>query len=168
MLLSNIIQDNTKMNENEEYIFFYRDRNIIINTGKKTNITGEIIYYAQADFNNVFAVAECKEKALENCVKKIKFVVSLLEKDVKLISQPQAITLAKKYFEENFTNKELIKNGLDALSYNVVVEDEIFIFSVTAFNSHESVDSNKMNVIAIVYINLVTSECDMIENRRAI
>ena len=113
-------------------------------------------------------MAECKEKALENCVKKIKFVVSLLEKDVKLISQQQAITLAKKYFEENFTNKELIKNCFDALSYNAVVEDETFIFSVTAFNFHESVDSNKMNVIAIVYINLVTSECDMIENRRAI
>ena len=66
-----------KMNENDEYIFYYKNRNFLIKTGKRTEDTGDTVYYARTEFKNILALAECKEKALENCVKKIKFKISL-------------------------------------------------------------------------------------------
>lgn len=152
------------MNKNEEYFFAYKGRDIIIKIGKKNNIEGVAVFYAKTNFNNIFALAECQEKALENCIKKIKFYISLLEKNINLISQDKAIMLAKKYFQENFRNKELIKCHLSKLSYNIYVENEILTFSITVSNFQELLDNNSMNIIAVVYVNLITTECDMVEN----
>jgi len=152
------------MKKNEKYFFAYKGKNIIIKTGKKNSIEGETIYYAKTNYNDICALGECKEKALENCIKKIKFNISLLERDITLISQNKAIMLAKKYFEENFRNKDLIKHKADILSYNIFVENEIFTFTITASIFDEIIDSSSMNIIAIIYINLITNECDMVEN----
>lgn len=118
------------MKKNEEYLFFYKENKIVIKTGKKIDIGGEIIYYAYTDFKHLLALAECREKALENCVKRIKFAIQLSEKNIILMRQDQATILAKKYFEENYINKTSIKDHYATLSYGVSVEDEILTLIV--------------------------------------
>lgn len=155
---------NKNMNAVEEYNYFYKDRKIIIKAGKESDLSGDALYYAKANFKGILALAECKEKALENCIKKIKFSISLLEKKIGLIEQNKAIVLAKKCFEKNFSNKEIIKCYRNKLSYNIFVEDETLTLTVTVSNNYEISDVKEMDVIAIIYVNLITGECDIIEN----
>ena len=86
------------MDEIEKYSYFYKEKKILIETGKKHDNTGEMIYYAKSGFGNIVALAECKDAALEKCVKKIKFSMSLSEKNIILMKQEQAVALAKRYF----------------------------------------------------------------------
>lgn len=153
------------MKKNEEYLFFYKENKIVIKTGKKIDIGGEIIYYAYTDFKHLLALAECREKALENCVKRIKFAIQLSEKNIILMRQDQATTLAKKYFEENYINKTSIKDHYATLSYGVSVEDEILTLIVYNWEFCHSTDDSKPKIVAYIYVNLLTGECDMIENK---
>lgn len=153
------------MKDNEEYVFNYEGNRIIIKTGKAIDVDGGIVYCAYTRFKKLNALAECKEKALENCVKRIKFAVMLSKRKVKLINRNQATILAKKYFSDNYTNKSLIKDRYKTLSYSVFVEDDILTFTVLGSLSCNSTSDDKLDTIAFIFVNLLTGECDMIENK---
>lgn len=156
------------MKDKEEFCFRYKNNNIVIRTGKKNDVTGEVIYYARTNFKNILALAECKEKALENCVNRIKFSFLLSEKKISLISQKQAILLAKKYFEENTSDKSLIKEHADKLSYSFGAEDKIFTLNVILSDCQKLNENDTKEMIAIIYVDLITGKCDMIEKRYAL
>lgn len=156
------------MNVIEEYNYSYEDRNIIIKVGKKSNTLGETLYFAKTNYKHIIAFAECKEKVLENCIKKIKFSIALFEKKINLIEQNQAINSAKKCFEDNFMNNETINYYKDNLSYNIFVEDEILTLNVTVSKVDNSIKSKSMDVVAVVYVNLITGECDIIKNTQVL
>ncbi len=148
------------MNAFGRYNYFYKNRNIIITVWRKSS-NDETVYLAKSDFKNISAMAECWEKALENCVKRIKFAFSLLEKEVCLIDQDQAVILAKRHFEKY--NNELFKRYKDRLSYSVFVEDELMTLDVLISEENIPLKDKSLTTIAIVYANLITGECDMVE-----
>lgn len=153
------------MKDKEEFNFYFKNENIVIKTGKKNDVTGNVIYYAKTNFRNILALAECKEKALEICVNRIKFSFLLSEKEISLITQKQAILLAKKYFEENFSDKSVMKDHFDKLSYSFGAEDKVFTFNVI-LSGYQKLNENDIGeIIAIIYVDLITGKCDMIEKR---
>lgn len=154
------------INEIEEYSFSYKDKKYDIKTGKQKDVSGDMLYYAKSNFKNILSLAESKETALENCIKKIKFTVSLIDKKINLIDEKEAVILAKKYFQNYYQQKDILKNSTKKISYNIYVEDEILTFNITASKDVESsFNSKKLYVIAIIYVNLITGECDMIEKK---
>lgn len=142
----------------KKYNYLHNDNKIIIKVGKKSNDLGENIYYARANYKNIIAFAECEESALENCVKKIKFSTALLERKIELLKEEVAVGLAKTFFENNFSNRELTYNHKNNLSYGIFVEDDLLTLNVTIS------DGKVTDIIAIIYVNLVTGECDMVES----
>lgn len=73
-----------------------------------------------------------------------------------------------KCFEDNFMNNETINYYKDNLSYNIFVEDEILTLNVTVSKVDNSIKSKSMDVVAVVYVNLITGECDIIKNTQVL
>jgi hypothetical protein len=142
----------------KKYNYIHEGKKIIIKVGKKSNNLGETIYFARTNYENIISLAECEESALENCVKKIKFSTALLERKIKLLKEEVAVGFAKAFFEDNFSNRELICSHKNNLSYSIFVKDDILTLNVTISNV------KLINTIAIIYVNLVTGECDMVES----
>lgn len=151
------------MNAFGRYNYFYKDRNITITIWRKSS-NDESAYLAKSDYKNISAMAECWEKALENCVKRIKFAFSLLEKEVCLIDQNQAVILAKRYFEK--CNYKLFKRFEDRLSYSVFIEDETMTLDVLISEENISLKDRSLTIIAVVYVDMITGECDVVECSR--
>jgi len=153
----------------EEYCYLYNGKSIAIKVGKCDNALGETVYYAKSKYKRIYSIAECPDKALEKCVRKIKFSISLSQKQISLLKQDKATALAKSFFERNYSDKCLVKELKEKLSYNVCVEDEILTFQATLSTSN--IDSpideqmKPLTVIAIIYVNLITGECDMVETK---
>lgn len=153
------------MKENDEYLFFLEGNPVMIGVGKIVDVDGQTIYWAHSNFKPVYNIqAENLEVALEKCVKEIKLAMKQKKKEVKLMKQDRAAALAKKYFLENYTNRTVIKEHLDELWHEDMVEGETLSF----FVKRES-DKGHLNdppiTVAIVYVNRLTGECDMIENK---
>lgn len=144
----------------ERYGFLYKDKNIIIEIGKFKEY-GQIIYVAKSNFKNIIAVAECWETALQNCVKKIKFAFLLSEKKVRLMNENQAKAIVKKQFGSEFD--DMYRRYGDRLSHSVFVEDELMIFNIVISEKDKHEGDYILPSIAIVYVNLITGECDMVK-----
>lgn len=153
------------MKGTEEYLFFLEGNPIRIGVGKIVDVDGQTIYWAQSDFKPVFYIqAENLEVALENCVKEIKLAMKQKKKEVKLIKQDRAAALAKKYFLENYTNRTVIKEHLDELWHEEMVGGQNLSFFVKKESDKDHLNDPPITV-AIVYVNRLTGECDMIENK---
>lgn len=144
----------------EKFSFSYKDKNITIEI-REFKEYDQIIYVAKPNFKNIIVVAENWETALHNCIKKIKFAFLRLEKKVKLMNESQAIAIAKGHFCEEF--EELYRRYGDRLSYSVSVEDEVMTFDMLVSAKGEPSDKI-MPSVAIVYVNLITGECDLVKN----
>ena len=160
------------MKDNEEYLFFLEGRPIMIRIGKSVDVDGQIVYWAESNFRRAYyTLAENLEAALEKCVKKIKLAMKQQNKEVKLMKDDQAAALAEKYFFENYTNRTVIKEHLDEFWPGYMAEGETLTFTVKKCGDKDhAYDQDRLpedppTTVAIVYVNLLTGECDMIENK---
>lgn len=156
------------MKENEEYLFFLEGRSITIRSEKSVDADGQITYYAQSDFMDVCAQAENWMAVLEKCVKKIKFAMKQQKKEVELMKHDLAVALAKKYFLDTYINRTVVRDHLDELWHGNSVEDETLTFFVWKGGEddlcRDKLLEDPLTTVAVVYVNLLTGECDMVEN----
>lgn len=149
-----------KMSDIEIFNFSFKNKNIIIKVQRHSR-NDEIIYVAKSSFRNITAVGECWETALEKCIKRIKFAFLRLEKKINLLKENEARAIVKEHFR--FELDDLYRRYGDRLSDSVFVEDELMTFNMLVSEKNEP--TNKaMPSAAIVYVNLITGECEMVMN----
>lgn len=160
------------MEENEEYMFLLEGTPITIRLEKLVDADGQITYYARSDFMDVCTRAANWMAVLEKCVKKIKFAMKQQKKEVELMKHDKAVALAEKFFLDTYINRTLIRDHLDELWHEDSVEDGTLTFFVGKGGDMDHPDDlckdklldDPPITVAVVYVNLLTGECDMVEN----
>lgn len=148
----------------EEYVFSCGEKDIMIKAGQVIEDSRRIVYCAYTNFENISTFDECKEKALKKCMERIEFAMLRLKKDVKLLKWEQAADLAQTYFKENYTNKEILGDSHLKFFGTPMIEDELLTHTIFYYDVRDRANGRIYNV-AIVYVNLLTGECSMIENK---
>ena len=85
-----------------------------------------------------------------------------------MISEKDGIVIAKKYFNNYFLNRTEIKNIIPNLSFDFEVDDEILIINVTysKTDDFENTKSKLLDVFVMLFVNLITGECELLENKK--
>lgn len=159
--------NNVKVIEEFEYLF--NELKVKIKVGKIYDEgTKQNLYFAKSNYKDIFSVSELRENAIKFCVKKVKFRYNVIHGKIKLISEEDGITIAKKYFNNYFINRTEMKNIIPNLSFNFEVDDEILIINVTysKIDNLENAKNKFMDIFVMLFVNLITGECELLENKR--
>lgn len=153
----------------EEFEYFFNELKVKIKVGKIYDEgTKQTLYFAKSNYKNIFSISELRENAIKYCIKKIKFKYDIIHGKIKLISEKDGIVIAKKYFNNYFLNRTEIKNIIPNLSFDFEVDDEILIINVTYFKTDdfENTKSKLLDVFVMLFVNLITGECELLENKK--
>lgn len=78
------------------------------------------------------------------------------------MNEKQAIAIVKKQFGTEF--EEMYRRYGDRLSHTASIEDELMTFDIVISDKDETKIDYIMPSVAMVYVNLITGECDMVKN----
>lgn len=160
---------NSRLESIEEFEYFLDDLKLLIKVGKRYDKEQkQNLYYAKTDYKNILSISESREKAIEYCLKKVKFKNAILKGDIKVMNEEEGIIIAKKAFKEHFANRPDINKIVPHLSFNLGTDDELLTINITYSKEYKFQESIKKlpAVFAMIFVNLVTGKCEVLENKK--